>query len=135
MGADGDVGIVFSNLLEQPRGAGALDPAQHEVLMKRLVGGVVEPAHYVGRARHHFEIAVAVHSAKSRRHQGQHVVIGNDDWRAGKPQRGFHRLGRTHVPGPDRGRQNQNPHFVSHHRTGGRSPTIAVRACGTMKMP
>jgi len=51
MGADGDVGIVFTDLLEQPRGAGALDPAQHAVLVKRLVGGVVEPTHDAGRAR------------------------------------------------------------------------------------
>jgi len=106
MGADRYVWIEFVNPLQKASGARPLDPAPHTILTRRLIRRVIQPTEKSGRSGNHLEVAVAIHLAKCRRHQCQHIEIRDRDVSASLPQRQFHTFGRPHVAGPDRCRKD-----------------------------
>jgi hypothetical protein len=79
MRADRDVGIEFPNLLQELCGASPLHLPLEAIVMERLIGGVVEPSEDSRGSGNQVEIAVAIHLAERRRHEGQYVEICDGD--------------------------------------------------------
>ena len=114
VGADAEIGIEIGERLEEAAGVRLLQRHARDVLLERLVGGLIEPAEHLRGARHHVQIRVLIHLGEGPRHQRENVVIGYLDARRSDGSKGqFHGLGGAHVSGANRGGEDQNPfrHF------------------------